>query len=133
MVATDAEIMDRLVGAWDLVAIELPQADGTTVRSDACGLLMFSAQGHMAVQVRQLEAAVSDSVYSSGGYEASYGLIVIDPVASTFVYHVDAALVSNLVGKKLPRAFQLVDDQLVLSSTRADETWRVHWRRARHI
>lgn len=133
MVTTDVEIMADLAGAWDLVAIELPQADGTTKRSDATGLLIFSTAGHMAVQVRSLEAVAPDSVYSSGGYEASYGSIIIDPATSTFVYQVESALVRDLVGQKLARAFQLMDDNLVLASTRADETWRVLWRRARHI
>jgi hypothetical protein len=126
----EIEIAARLAGAWRLVAIELPQADGTTKRSDATGLLILSAGGHMAVQVRSLEAAVPDSAYSSGGYEASYGSIVIDPATATFVYHVEGALVRELVGQKLPRAFQFVDNQLVLTSTRDDETWRVVWCRA---
>jgi hypothetical protein len=133
MATNEVEIMARLAGAWDLVAIELPQADGTTKRSDAAGLLIFSAEGHMAVQVRNLEAAASDSVYSSGGYEASYGSIAIDPATSTFVYQVEGALIHDLVGQKLPRAFQLMDDQLVLTSARTDETWRVLWCRAQRV
>lgn len=130
MSTDEVAIIARLAGAWRLVAIELPEADGTTKRSEATGLLFFSVKGHMALQVRSLETATPDRAYSSGGYEASYGSIAIDPASGTFVYDVEGALVPELVGQKLPRAFELIDDRLVLTSTRVDETWRVVWRRA---
>ncbi|WP_245451902.1 lipocalin-like domain-containing protein [Mesorhizobium waimense] len=128
--AADIETIGRLAGAWRLAAIELPQMDRTTRETNAVGLLVLTVDGHMAIQVRNLDASVADNAYSSGGYEATYGTIMLDPVSSTFVYHVDGALVQDLVGQDLPRAYRVVDDQLILTSTRDEETWRVVWRRA---
>jgi hypothetical protein len=124
-----AEVLARLEGAWHLVAIEQPDASGAMRTAKVEGLLVFTGDGHMAVQVRNLDLDHVDSAYSSGGYEASYGKITLDLANSIFVYRVDGALVRELVGQDLPRAYSLVDDQLILTSTRDDEQWRVIWRR----
>lgn len=125
----DAEVLARLVGAWHLVAIEQPDASGAMRTAKVEGLLVFTRNGHMAVQVRNLDLDHVDSAYSSSGYEASYGTITLDLANSIFVYRVEGALVRELVGQDLPRAYSLVDDQLILTSTRDDEQWRVIWRR----
>jgi hypothetical protein len=125
----DAEMIARLEGAWHLVTIEQPDANGAMRAAKVEGLLVFIRDGHMAVQVRNLDPGHVDSAYSRGGYEASYGTITLDLLNSIFVYRVDGALVRELVGQDFPRAYSFVDDQLILTSTRNDETWRVVWRR----
>ncbi|MFK0166630.1 hypothetical protein [Rhizobium sp. NPDC090279] len=125
----DAEILARLAGAWQLVAIEQPDANGVMRTADAEGLLVVTHDGHMAVQVCNLEPNHVDSPYSSGGYEASYGTIALDIPNGIFVYRVEGALVRQLVGQDLPRAYSFVDGQLILRSTRDDEKWRVVWGR----
>ncbi|MGY5780436.1 lipocalin-like domain-containing protein [Rhizobium sp. LEGMi135b] len=125
----DAEILARLEGAWRLVAIEQPDANGAIMATDVEGLLVFTHDGHMAVQVRNLEPGHTDSAYSRGGYEASYGTITLDVPNGIFVYRVEGSLVRQLVGQDLPRAYSFMDDQLILTSTRDDEKWRVLWRR----
>jgi len=121
--------MTRLDGAWRLVTIEEPDASGNLKSASSEGLLVFTADGHMAVQVRKLGAAEVDSPYSRGGYEATYGTVTLDPAGSTFVYRVEGALVSSLVGQDLPRRFRFEEDRLIITSTRPDEKWRVVWRR----
>ncbi|MBX5159541.1 hypothetical protein HJB89_20765 [Rhizobium sp. NZLR8] len=126
----DSEIMARLAGPWHLVTIEQPDANGVMGALKVAGLLVLTPDGHMTIQVRNMESFDVDNPYSSGGYEASYGTITLDSANSTFIYHVEGALVQDLMGQDLPRSYRLADDRLILTSTRADEEWRVVWRRS---
>ena len=96
-------------------------------------MLVFAADGHMAVQVMEREpqspAPAGTEQYSQGGYEASYGTFQVDPERQIFVFHVEGALVRSLIGKDLPRAYQFSGKQLIVKSTRPDEHWRVIWER----
>ncbi|MBB5574643.1 MULTISPECIES: hypothetical protein [Rhizobium] len=116
----DAEILARFEGAWHLAAIEQPDANGAIRAADVEGLLVFTSDGHMAVQVRNLD-------YSSGGYEASFGTISLDVPNGIFVYRVEGALVREFVVHDFPRAYSFMDDQLILTSPQDDEKWRVVW------
>ena len=71
--AADSEIIAQLDGGWRLVKIEQPDAKGAVKTARVNGLLVFTRDGHMAVQVRNLEPGHVDSAYSRGGYEASFG------------------------------------------------------------
>jgi len=123
----------RLTGAWRLAWLEQPGADGKSHRVDCSGLLVFTPDGHMSVQVMernpQAQAAAGPEQYSQGGYEASWGTYKVDEHAHTFTFHVEGALVRNLIGKDLPRAYELAARQLVVKSTRPDEHWQVAWER----
>ena len=132
-------IRDRFVGAWRLAWLEEEGADGKIHRSDCTGLLVYTRDGHISVQVMyrnpqadrpadpQKAANAAPVQYAQGGYEASFGTYVIDENAHTFTYHVEGALVRTLIGKDLPRAFEFTGKQLIVKSTRADEHWRVAW------
>ena len=126
-------IRGRFVGAWRLASLEREAADGKIDRANPAGLLVFTRDGHMSVQVMesnpQAQTAPALEQYSQGGYEASFGTYQIDESAHTFTFHVEGALVRTLVGKDLPRAFQLSGKQLVVKSTRPDEHWRATWER----
>jgi len=125
-------IRDRFVGAWRLASLEQEGADGKIHKSDSTGLLVFTRDGHMSVQVMdrnpQPQTPAGPEQYSQGGYEASFGTYQIND-AQTFTYHVAGALVRTLIGKDLPRAFELSGKQLIVRSTRPDEHWRVIWER----
>ena len=123
---------DRFVGAWKLVALERPGADGQISRVACCGMFVFSKDGHLSVQVMERETPSQTGTagaeqYSQGGYEASYGSYVVDERNHTFTFHVDGALVRTLIGKDLPRRYEFTGDKLIVESTRADEHWRVIW------
>jgi len=122
----------QFVGAWRLAWLEQPGADGKLHRIECCGLLVYTSDGHMSVQVMepetQSQSAAGPQQYSQGGYEASYGTYKVED-AHTFTFHVEGALVRSLIGKDLPRAYEFSGKQLLVKSTRADEHWRVCWER----
>jgi len=124
-------IRDRFVGAWRLVSLEQQGADGKVHKADSTGLLVFTRDGHMSVQVMernpQAQAPAAPEQYSQGGYEASFGTYAIDDGAHTFTYHVEGALLRTLIGKDLPRMFELSGKQLIVKSSSPNEHWRVAW------
>jgi len=125
-------IQCRFVGAWRLARLEEPDADGKVHTADCSGLLVYTRDGHMSVQVMyrnpQAGAAAGPVQYAQGGYEASFGTYRIDD-AHKFTFHVEGAMVRSLVGKDLPRAFELTSNQLIVKSTDPKEHWRVTWER----
>ena len=46
-------IRARFVGAWRLVSLEAPGPDGKIQKADSTGLLVFTRDGHMSVQVME--------------------------------------------------------------------------------
>jgi hypothetical protein len=127
----DAGVRGRFVGSWRLAWLEDQGSDGKIHRADCTGLLVYTRDGHMSVQVmyRNLPATTGAAPvqYAQGGYEASFGTYEIDEGAHIFTFHVEGALVRTLVGKDLPRAFELSGKQLIVKSTHPDEHWRVAW------
>lgn len=125
-------IRDRFVGAWRLAFLEEPDANGNLRRADCTGLLAYTRDGHMSVQVMyrnpQLGKAAAPVQYAQGGYEASYGRFEIND-AQTFTFHVEGALVRTLVGKDLKRVYELSGNQLIVKSPDSNEHWRVAWER----
>ncbi len=124
-------IQNRFVGAWRLVWLEEPGADGKTHRADCTGLLVFTSDGHMSVQVMYRNphpgAQAGPAQYAQGGYEASFGAYVIDENARTFSFHVDGALVRTLIGKDLQRIYEFSGNQLIVKSSNPNEHWKVAW------
>jgi hypothetical protein len=124
-------VRGRFVGAWRLASLEAPGPDGTIHKADSTGLLVFTRDGHMSVQVMernpQPQTPAGPEQYSQGGYEATFGTYEIDESAHTFTFHVEGALVRTLIGKDLPRLFEFSGKQLIVKSTRPDEHWRVAW------
>ena len=124
-------ILPRFVGAWRLVSLEAPGPEGKIQRADSAGLLVFTRDGHMSVQVMernpQPQAHAGPEQYSQGGYEATFGTLEIDESAHTFTFHVEGALVRTLIGKDLLRSFEFSGKQLIVKSTRAEEHWKVTW------
>jgi hypothetical protein len=128
-----ASVREQFVGAWHLASLEEPDAKGQMHRADCTGLLVYTSDGHMSVQVMyrnpEPENRAAPVQYAQGGYEASFGTYVIDEGAHTFTYHVEGAVVRTLIGKDLPRAFELSGKHLIVKSTRPEEHWRVSWER----
>jgi hypothetical protein len=121
------------VGAWRLARLSEQAADGTPHTVTCCGMIVFTRDGHVSVQVMQKEALQTVSSgpeqYSQGGYEASYGAYAVDPRTHTFTFHVDGALVRTLIGKDLPRSYEFTGKQLIVKPARPDEHWEVVWER----
>ena len=123
----NTEIKDPFVGAWKLVSLEEPSADGQLHKGDCAGMFVFTRDGRASVQVMYRNAETA-SAYSHSGYEASYGSYHIAD-ASTFTFHIDGALVRTLIGKDLKRAYQISGGQLTIESTNPHEHWKVVWER----
>lgn len=138
--ATD-RVRDQFVGAWRLARLEEQGPDGNIHKADCTGLLVYTRDGHMSVQVMyrnpqpdsqpspQPQSSAAPLQYAQGGYEASFGTYEINQGDHTFTFHVEGALVRALIGKDLPRAFELSGKQLIVKSTRPEEHWRVAWER----
>jgi Lipocalin-like domain len=124
-------IRDRFVGAWRLAWLEEEGADGKIHRADCTGLLVYTRDGHMSVQVmyRNPQAGTNAAPvqYAQGGYEASFGTYKIDEPAHSFTYHVEGALVRPLIGKDLTRVYEFSGKLLIVRSSSPDEHWRVAW------
>ena len=127
VVAPDEGGGDSLVGAWHLAALEEPGTDGALHAADATGQLLFTPDGHVSVHVMYRDQTAGPPAYSVGGYEATFGTYRIHPGARTFTIHVEGALVRSLIGKDLPRAFEHVAGQLIVTSTHPNEHWKVTW------
>jgi hypothetical protein len=130
--ATPDSAKEKLIGAWHMVSMEEQGPDGKVTRhADRQGMLLYSRDGHMSVQVMYPEAesaAAANPVYAQGGYEASFGSYKVDERTHTVTHHVEGSLVRALVGKDLPRAYQFSKDgRLTLRSARPDEHWSVTW------
>jgi hypothetical protein len=118
-------IRGRFIGAWRLVWLEEPGADGKVQRADCTGSLVFTREGRMSVQVMyrhaQAGAAAGPVQYAQGGYEATFGRYEVNAGSRTFTYHVEGALVRRLVGKELTRSFDLSGNQLIVQSSNPSE------------
>lgn len=121
------EVQNRLVGAWKLVSLEKPGADGQVHKADCDGMFVFTRDGKASVQVmfRNLKTG---SDYAQGGYEASFGSYRVDD-SPTFTFHIDGALVRTLIGKDLKRAYEITGNRLTVRSTDPNDHWKVVWER----
>lgn len=130
---TKQETQNRFVGAWRLAWLEEPDADGTVHKADCTGLLVYTRDGHMSVQVMYRNPETGGQAgpvqYAQGGYEASFGTYQIDENSHTFVFRVEGAMVRGLIGKDLPRAYEFSGNQLIVKSTNPNEHWRAAWER----
>ena len=125
------DIRGQFVGAWRLAWLEEEGPDGKIHRADCTGLLVYTRDGHMSVQVMYRNPGAGTNAapvqYAQGGYEASFGTYEIDERAHNFTYHVEGALVRTLIGKDLTRAYDFSDKQLIVKSSSPAEHWRVAW------
>lgn len=124
-----ATVREKLIGAWRLVSMEEPGADGKIHRvTDRKGILTYTRDGHMSVQIQlpQSELGLSNN-YVLNGYEASFGNYEVDEATHTVTHHVEGSITPALIGKCLPRSFQFLNGRLIIRSTRPDEYWSVIW------
>jgi len=122
---------DKLIGSWHLVSMEEPGPDGRLRHvTNRTGQLIYTRGGHMSVQLMYPPSeATTSNDYVLSGYEASFGTYSVDEVAHTVTHHVQASVTRGLIGKKLTRAFELSNGNLIIKSVRPDERWSVTWRR----
>ena len=119
---------ENLIGTWHLVSSEFRHADGEVtypLGKNAVGLLIYTTEGYMAVQLMRSDrpAFVSDDVFQGTpeeikaayeGFAAYFGTYTVDEVAGTITHHVQGHIFPNRIGSKATRAFTLVDQCLTL-------------------
>ena len=129
--AKNGSARERLIGAWHLVRIDAPGADGKPASAlQPKGMLIYTQDGHMSVQLMYPASANTlSNEYVQNGYEASFGSYDVDEAARTVTHHVQGSVTgSRLVGKDLPRKFEFTaDGRLTIRSTSPDEHWAVIW------
>lgn len=120
---------EKLIGAWRLVSMEEPGLDGKLHRvTDRTGILLYTRDGHMSVQIMysKSDSSVSND-YVRQGYEASFGSYEVNENAHIVTHRPEGSITPALVGKELPRAYQFSDGYLIIKSSRPDEHWSVTW------
>ena len=75
---------EQLAGVWTRVSLEAADANGEMQPVDYSGQIIFTADGHVAVQAMNLDPEAPDTPYTSSGYEAYYGRVVTDEAVGTF-------------------------------------------------
>jgi hypothetical protein len=120
-----------LIGAWRLVRMDVPGSDGkVTAAAQPKGMLIYTIDGHMSVQLMYPESArTSENEYVRGGYEASFGSYDVDETKHLVTHHVQGSITRDLlVGKNLPRSYRLTSDgHLIIRSADPREHWSVTW------
>jgi hypothetical protein len=123
-------VRQELIGAWRLVSDE-EIVKGKLTKLDQTGILTYTSDGHMSVQIMDKNPNDSDvgapMQYSANGYEGYFGTFDVDEAAHSVTHHVQGALVRSLIGKDLTRIYNFSGKQLVLTSSRSDESWRIVW------
>jgi hypothetical protein len=121
---------ERLIGAWHLAHIDPPGQGGNQAGTQPQGMLIYTRDGHMSVQLMYPKSAnVLSNKYVLNGYEASFGSYDVDESRHLLTHHVQGSITRELlVGKDLPRVYQLTEDgKLIIRSARPDEHWSVTW------
>jgi len=103
---------DKLVGAWRLVSEEDQEPDGKIVKVDHSGVLIYTRDGHVAVEVM---APPGSAAETNGGFIAYFGDYKVDETARTITFHVEGALLRSQIGKDLIRKYHFSGRQLILT------------------
>ena len=122
---------NALIGAWHLVRIDAPSPSGLdALKNQPIGMLIYTADGHMSVQLMYPRSANSlNNEYVLGGYEASFGSFDVDETKHIVTHHVQGSITRDLLlGKDLPRVYQLTGDgHLIIRSADPREHWSATW------
>lgn len=145
----------RLIGSWEMVEEQEVDASGkVTARDrDVVGLLVYTPEGRMAVQImyrrgRPTVSTANDVVSIGLGlgqirwdveaaraiidtYDAYFGTYVVDAPRRRVIHRVMGELRNSELGANRERQYELHDDELWLRSSDPVQRWRIVWRRVR--
>jgi hypothetical protein len=120
--ANAAQPPAAFVGAWQLTSLELPAADGSMKRvTGAKGLLVYLADGRMAVQVMPADTA--------GAYEAVFGRYEVNASTRALTHHVEGSNLRALVGQDIRLTYRLDGRRLIVRSADSTQKWSAVWER----
>jgi hypothetical protein len=146
-----ASLRERLVGAWDLIDLVEEPLDGSPARhpmgEHAVGLIVYTADGHMSVQIMQEGHAVpgeddpygrtpADYAAEARTYFAYAGRYTVDERRGVVTHEVRLSLFPGWVGQDQERVAGLEGAVLTLSGAEPSVSagvlvrTRLTWRRA---
>jgi hypothetical protein len=129
---THTKLRDELVGTWELKSYNLRDGPyGQVVYpfgEDATGLLIYSADGYMSVQLMQANRPLFDRPDTDGGtaaqaaaaasgYLAYSGPFDVDESTGTLRHEATISLLPNWLDRPLLRRSTLQGNQLTLTGT----------------
>ncbi len=123
---------DRLIGTWHLISIDLTSPDGQPEPPLPIGLLIFTADGHEAVQLMYpRQASTLNNKFVHDGYEASFGTFKVDEANHLLRYRpVASATRDAFVGTEERLRPTFPDARhLVVRPADPDQHWSVTWER----
>lgn len=123
-------IREQLIGTWHLVRIDSPTANGEPQPPLPIGLLIFTADGHQAVQLMYpKEASTLNNKFVHDGYEASFGTFKVDEAKQVLHYKpVASATREAFVGTEELLHPSFPDTKhLVNRPTDPNQHWSVTW------
>lgn len=144
-------LRERLIGAWELIDVVEEPVDGSAVRhpmgEDPAGLIVYTADGHMSVQIMQAGhvTRTADDPYgrTAGDYAreartyfAYAGPYEVDEGRGVVTHRVRLSLFPGWVGRDQERVARLEGDVLQLSGAEPSPSagvlvrTRLRWRRA---
>ena len=147
---TARDITQRFAGTWRLVRVERLDADDWPLplpspeppafgAPNAVGFIMYDPAGYMGVVIMQdARAPYADTRPTAGearmalsSYTAYFGTYTIDEAERVITHHVEGNLSPNGTGVDNRRAYELVDDTLILMPPRGSSgiQLRIIWRR----
>ena len=123
-------IRDSLIGGWRLVSYQAQGVDGKIsypLGKHLLGLLCFTEQGFMSVQVMKLDrpkyssddlhvSLMEEMAAAANGYIAYAGRFSVDEAAGTVTHHIQLSLSPSWVGTDQIRFVALSTDRLHLSA-----------------
>ena len=142
----------KLVGTWKLVAIEERDEKGKLAvpldyGANPVGLLIYTADGHMAAQAMRTnrQALPSDDVHlvpaeqakaAFTGYNGYFGTYEVIEGQNIVIHHVQGSMIPNWVGGDQRRKFTLIGDKLILEppaiqAAGAKRVRKLTWQRVR--
>jgi len=121
--------INRLVGLWKLVRIEVRQpGGGITTDPDfgprAVGYIFYDSTGHMGVQLMNPDRpkwkyddqpTPEETRTSAAGFEAYSGTYEVHAGDGVVIHHLELSFIPNVVGQEWRRRFQVSGDQLRLT------------------
>ncbi|MFB3095068.1 MAG: lipocalin-like domain-containing protein [Candidatus Acidiferrales bacterium] len=129
---------EQFLGTWKLVAYEVGASH--PMGRDAVGLLTYSADGRMSLQVMRsdrpkflasggkeggYEAGTAEEVMSAyRGYIAYFGTYEVDEKGSFVTYHIEGSLFPNWVGRDQIEFVELSGDRLTLGLDPIRYIWK---------